>query len=40
MILGGTAGGVLGDRIGRRTALVCSVLAFAVPTLRSRRSMV
>ena len=33
MILGGTAGGVLGDRIGRRTALVCSVLAFAVPTL-------
>jgi AAHS family 4-hydroxybenzoate transporter-like MFS transporter len=33
MILGGTAGGVLGDRIGRRTALVCSVVAFAVPTL-------
>ena len=33
MILGGTAGGMLGDRIGRRTALVCSVLAFAVPTL-------
>ena len=33
MILGGTAGGVLGDRIGRRTALVSSVLAFAVPTL-------
>jgi MFS transporter, AAHS family, 4-hydroxybenzoate transporter len=33
MILGGTVGGVLGDRIGRRTALVCSVLAFAVPTL-------
>jgi AAHS family 4-hydroxybenzoate transporter-like MFS transporter len=33
MILGGTAGGMLGDRIGRRTALVCSVLAFAAPTL-------
>jgi AAHS family 4-hydroxybenzoate transporter-like MFS transporter len=33
MILGGTVGGALGDRIGRRTALVCSVLAFAAPTL-------
>lgn len=33
MILGGTAGGVIGDRFGRRTALVCSVLAFAAPTL-------
>jgi AAHS family 4-hydroxybenzoate transporter-like MFS transporter len=33
MMIGGAAGGVLGDRIGRRTALLCSVLAFAVPTL-------
>ena len=27
------AGGMLGDRVGRRTALLASVLAFAVPTL-------
>jgi len=33
MMLGGAAGGLLGDRIGRRTALLCSVLSFAVPTL-------
>jgi AAHS family 4-hydroxybenzoate transporter-like MFS transporter len=33
MMVGGAAGGILGDRLGRRTALVSSVLAFAVPTL-------
>src|SRR4029079_19003702 len=33
MMIGGAAGGTLGDRIGRRTALLCSVLSFAGPTL-------
>jgi AAHS family 4-hydroxybenzoate transporter-like MFS transporter len=33
MMIGGAVGGMLGDRFGRRTALLCSVLAFAVPTL-------
>jgi MFS transporter, AAHS family, 4-hydroxybenzoate transporter len=33
MILGGWAGGVIGDRLGRRPALAGSVLAFALPTL-------
>jgi len=33
MIVGGAVGGMLGDRFGRRTALLCSVLAFGVPTL-------
>jgi len=33
MIFGGWLGGILGDRFGRRTALLGSVLAFAVPTL-------
>lgn len=33
MILGGAAGGMMGDRFGRRTALIGSVLAFAIPTL-------
>jgi len=33
MMIGGLAGGVLGDRYGRRTALLGSVLAFAVLTI-------
>jgi len=33
MIVGGWAGGVLGDRVGRRTALLLSMTAFALPTL-------
>lgn len=33
MILGGVTGGMLGDRAGRRVALIGSVLAFAVLTL-------
>ena len=33
MIVGGWAGGMLGDRFGRRTALLGSVLAFSLPTL-------
>src|SRR6187401_3146921 len=33
MMIGGLAGGVLGDRYGRRTALLGSVLAFAILTL-------
>src|SRR5688500_1744655 len=33
MMIGGLAGGVLGDRLGRRTALLGSVLTFAVLTL-------
>ena len=33
MMIGGLLGGVLGDRYGRRTALLGSVLAFAVLTL-------
>ena len=33
MMIGGAIGGIFGDRLGRRTALLCSVLAFAVPTL-------
>src|SRR5262245_19240453 len=33
MMIGGWAGGLLGDRAGRRIALVGSVVAFAVPTL-------
>jgi AAHS family 4-hydroxybenzoate transporter-like MFS transporter len=33
MIAGGSVGGMLGDRLGRRTALLSSVLAFAFPTL-------
>jgi AAHS family 4-hydroxybenzoate transporter-like MFS transporter len=33
MMVGGAIGGILGDRIGRRTALLCSVLAFAAFTL-------
>ena len=33
MIVGGWAGGMLGDRYGRRTALLGSVLAFSLPTL-------
>jgi MFS transporter, AAHS family, 4-hydroxybenzoate transporter len=33
MIAGGWLGGMLGDRAGRRIALLASVLAFAVPTL-------
>jgi AAHS family 4-hydroxybenzoate transporter-like MFS transporter len=33
MIVGGSVGGMLGDRFGRRTALLSSVLAFAIPTL-------
>jgi MFS transporter, AAHS family, 4-hydroxybenzoate transporter len=33
MMIGGAAGGMLGDRIGRKSALLCSVIAFAIPTL-------
>ena len=33
MMIGGAAGGILGDRIGRRTALLFSVISFAVLTL-------
>ena len=33
MMIGGATGGMLGDRVGRRTALLVSVLSFAVPTL-------
>jgi AAHS family 4-hydroxybenzoate transporter-like MFS transporter len=33
MMVGGIAGGMLGDRIGRRSALLLSVAAFALPTL-------
>src|SRR2546425_12587427 len=33
MMIGGAIGGVLGDRIGRRTALLFSMLSFAVLTL-------
>lgn len=33
MMAGGVVGGMLGDRIGRRPALVLSVVSFAVPTL-------
>ena len=33
MMVGGALGGMLGDRIGRRTALLFSVLSFAVLTL-------
>jgi AAHS family 4-hydroxybenzoate transporter-like MFS transporter len=33
MMVGGAIGGILGDRIGRRTALLSSVLSFAVLTL-------
>src|SRR6188472_2982250 len=33
MMLGGIAGGMLSDRIGRRTALLGSVITFAVLTL-------
>jgi AAHS family 4-hydroxybenzoate transporter-like MFS transporter len=33
MMIGGVMGGILGDRYGRRTALLGSVLAFAVLTL-------
>ena len=33
MIVGGALGGMLGDRFGRRTALLGSVIAFAIPTL-------
>src|SRR2546428_2570133 len=33
MMIGGAVGGVLGDRIGRRTALLFSMLSFAVLTL-------
>src|SRR5215813_955517 len=33
MGIGGIFGGILGDRIGRRTALLLSVISFAVLTL-------
>src|SRR4029078_11985731 len=33
MMIGGAVGGILGDRIGRRTALLFSVISFAVFTL-------
>jgi MFS transporter, AAHS family, 4-hydroxybenzoate transporter len=33
MMIGGAVGGILGDRIGRRTALLLSVISFAVLTL-------
>src|SRR5437868_1719647 len=33
MMIGGAAGGILGDRIGRRSALLLSVISFAVLTL-------
>jgi AAHS family 4-hydroxybenzoate transporter-like MFS transporter len=33
MMVGGAIGGILGDRVGRRTALLVSVLSFAVMTL-------
>ena len=33
MMIGGAVGGMLGDRIGRRTALLFSVISFAVLTL-------
>src|SRR6266566_5628850 len=33
MMIGGAVGGILGDRIGRRTALLFSMLSFAVFTL-------
>jgi AAHS family 4-hydroxybenzoate transporter-like MFS transporter len=33
MMIGGAAGGMLGDRVGRKSALLCSVIAFAIPTL-------
>jgi AAHS family 4-hydroxybenzoate transporter-like MFS transporter len=33
MMIGGAAGGILGDRFGRKSALLWSVIAFAVPTL-------
>jgi len=33
MMIGGIAGGILGDKIGRRTALLLSVISFAVVTL-------
>src|SRR5262245_28575010 len=33
MMIGGAVGGMLGDRIGRRTALLISVLSFAGLTL-------
>src|SRR5207247_10360552 len=33
MMIGGAVGGILGDRIGRRTALLFSMLSFAVLTL-------
>src|SRR5213083_1274926 len=33
MMIGGAVGGMLGDRIGRRTALLLSMLSFAVLTL-------
>ena len=33
MMIGGLMGGILGDRYGRRTALLGSVMAFAILTL-------
>src|SRR5207245_11740247 len=33
MMIGGAVGGMLGDRIGRRTALLFSMISFAVLTL-------
>src|SRR4029079_15676337 len=33
MLIGGALAGWLGDRIGRRTALLWSVLVFAIPTM-------